>query len=172
MPQKQRRPVESAGARNDARVTFVDGSVYSAPLGTSLEDFFVAAQRTLIPPARQPGDSDEHTAAAAVCNKELRELTYPVLGDMHVRPVTMSEGDGMRIYRRSLAFALRVAAYELFPEIKLTVDHALPFGSRPNVELPPRVKKRFCFNARPLEYAIIEYGQQRGRSDRPRPYRS
>jgi len=128
MPQKQRKPVKPAGARKDARVTFADGSVYSAPLGTSLEDYFVAAQRALIPPARQPGDSDEKTAVAAVCNKELRELTYPILGDMHVRPVVMSEGDGMRIYRRSLAFALRVAAYELFPEIKLTVDHALPFG--------------------------------------------
>src|SRR3972149_5738106 len=119
MPQKLRRAVEPAEARKEARVTFADGSVYSAPLGTSLEDYFIAAQRALIPPARQPGDSDEKTAAAAVCNKELRELTYPVLGDMHVRPVTMSEGDGMRIYRRSLAFALRVAAYELFPDVKL-----------------------------------------------------
>jgi uridine kinase len=102
--------------------------VYSAPVGTPLEDYFVAARRELIPPARQSGDSADVTAMAAVCNGTLRELTYPVQRDMEVQSITMHQGDGMRIYRRSLSFALRVAAHELFPEVKLTLDHALPFG--------------------------------------------
>jgi uridine kinase len=64
----------------------------------------------------------------AVVNSSLRELTYPIEIDSYVRPVTMSEPDGMRIYRRSLTFLLAAAFSELFPDAKLTVDHSVSSG--------------------------------------------
>ncbi len=48
--------------------------------------------------------------------------------DSQVRPVTMGEPDGMRIYRRSLTFLLAVAFDELFPGYRLTIDHSVSSG--------------------------------------------
>ena len=46
----------------------------------------------------------------------LRELTMPLLSDADVAPVTLSDTDGSRIYRRSLTLLLVTAAAELFPK--------------------------------------------------------
>ncbi len=59
----------------------------------------------------------------------LRELTMPVTRDVSVQPVRMDTGDGGRIYRRSLAFLLTVAAAELFPGVQMMIDYALPSGA-------------------------------------------
>jgi uridine kinase len=53
----------------------------------------------------------EAPIVGAVVNGALRELTYPIEIDARVRPITMAEADGMRIYRRSLTFLL-AAAFE------------------------------------------------------------
>jgi uridine kinase len=45
-----------------------------------------------------------------------------------VRPVTMGEADGMRIYRRSLTFLLDSAFHDLFPEAVLNIDHSVSSG--------------------------------------------
>ncbi|MCJ7552091.1 MAG: nucleoside kinase, partial [Anaerolineae bacterium] len=55
-------------------------------------------------------------------------LTYAVEHDCHVKPINLSESDGVRIYRRSLTFLLVVAAHSLFPQAEIFVDHSLPFG--------------------------------------------
>jgi uridine kinase len=121
-------PVAPSRPRRTARIT-LGGKVYSAPVGTPLEVYLRSVYPELIPPVRPSGQSDTPgTAVAAIVDGKLRELSYPVLRDAEVRPVMMSDGDGMRIYRRSLSFLLVVAAHELFPERKLTIDHALPFG--------------------------------------------
>jgi uridine kinase len=63
-----------------------------------------------------------------VVNNELRELTYPIVIDSRVRPVTMADADGARIYRRSLTFLLESAFEDLFPEADLAVDHSVSSG--------------------------------------------
>lgn len=65
---------------------------------------------------------------AAEVDGELRELTYPVLMDARVRPVTMSDSDGALIYRRSLTFLLEMAFADLFPAADLRIDHSISFG--------------------------------------------
>ncbi|MBN2470520.1 MAG: nucleoside kinase [Anaerolineae bacterium] len=105
--------------RQDALVTFEDGTILSAPVGTPLEDYMMAWQ----------AEHDQDRPMAAVVNHELRELTIPVEHDLEVRPLTMRSSDGGRIYRRSLVFLLVVAAAELFPDVKVVVDHALPTGA-------------------------------------------
>jgi len=73
----------------------------------------------------QPGSPP---VVGAIVNGELRELTYSLEMEAKVRPVTMGEADGMRIYRRSLTFLLETAFVELFPEASLTVDHSISSG--------------------------------------------
>jgi uridine kinase len=60
--------------------------------------------------------------------ERLGELTYPVVTDIQVTPITMENSDGMRIYRRSLSLLLVVAVNELFPGTRLFVDHSFTFG--------------------------------------------
>ena len=63
-----------------------------------------------------------------VINGELEELTRPVEMEARVRPVTMAEPDGARIYRRSLTFLLETAFSRLFPQALLYIDHSLASG--------------------------------------------
>ncbi len=105
--------------RTTAQVKFADGRTYEAPVGTLLEWYVRAAA------ADQPWPSP---IVAALIDNQLRELTYPVEHDILVQPLGMDDRDGSRIYRRSLTFLLVVAASELFPEARLTVDHSVTFG--------------------------------------------
>ena len=103
--------------RETAQVWFDDGRVFEGPIGTPLEAFI-----------RTAGSDPRVPTVAALINDELRELAYRVEGDVEVIPITMSDSDGFRIYRRSLVFLLVTAADELFPEASLYVDHSLTFG--------------------------------------------
>lgn len=111
--------VTPAEPRKEALVTFTDGTILSAPIGTPLEEYFRAWH------AMKGGDRP----IAALVENELRELTIPVEHDLAVEPVTLRSSDGGRIYRRSLVFLLVVAAAELFPEAQVVVDHSLPTGA-------------------------------------------
>jgi len=103
--------------RSDVEVHLPDGRVLSGPRGTKVGDFLLAAS--------QPGDAP---LIAAVVNGDLRELTYPIEMDVRVRPITLGDADGSRIYRRSLTFLLEMAFASLFPNGTLTIDHSLSFG--------------------------------------------
>jgi uridine kinase len=61
-------------------------------------------------------------------NGDLHELTHPIDLEARVRPVTMADADGARIYRRSLTFLLESAFVGLFPKTRLFIDHSLVSG--------------------------------------------
>ena len=109
--------IHPAEPRDSAQVWFDDGRVFEGPIGTPLEAFVQAA-----------GSDPEAPTVAALIDHELRELSYRVETDVEVKPVTMAESDGFRIYRRSLAFLMVTAVHELFPGAKVYVDHSLTFG--------------------------------------------
>jgi len=112
------------------QVRFPQGELYEAPVGTLLEEFIRAAR------------PDHATSiVAALVNGDLRELTWPVIRDVEVMPLSMATGDGMRIYRRSLCFLLLVAAQELFSRVRIIIDHSLTLGG-----LFCRVAQREPFN--------------------------
>ncbi|MFN2234441.1 MAG: nucleoside kinase, partial [Anaerolineales bacterium] len=73
-------------------------------------------------------DTQDAPIVGAIVNNQLRELTYPILMDSLVLPVTMAQADGMRFYRRSLTFLLESAFEELFPNAFLTIDHSVSSG--------------------------------------------
>jgi uridine kinase len=94
-----------------------DKRVISAPRGTCVGDFLKILKDPALPPI-----------VGAIVNGELRELTYAIQMEAKVRPVTMGEPDGMRIYRRSLTFMMENAFSAQFPEATLTIDHSVASG--------------------------------------------
>jgi len=103
--------------RPEVEVHLPDGRILSGPRGAKIGDFLEVV-----------ADSFDAPFVAAIVNGELRELTYPIKIEANVRPVTMSEPDGARIYRRSLTFLLEMAFSDLYPKGMLTIDHSVSFG--------------------------------------------
>ena len=109
--------VRQAEPRQTVQARFPDGRTFEGPVGTTLEAFVRAAYPDpTVPPM------------AAIVDGELRELAVPVRRDVEVRPVFLTDSDGIRIYTRSLSFLLTASVAELFPEAKLIIDHSVPFG--------------------------------------------
>lgn len=109
--------VRFAPPHSEVEIHLPDGRTLCAPRGTRLMDF-------LKPVAEDFGAP----IVAAIVNQELRELTYPIEIESQVRPVTMADADGARIYRRSLTFLLEMAFADLFPQACLTIDHSITSG--------------------------------------------
>lgn len=103
--------------RTTAQIKFSNGQVLEGPLNTTIETFVKAAN---FPPEPIP--------VACLVEGEIRELTYHANRDLNVHVLTLADGDGMRVYRRSLAFLLVAVAAELFPDVKITIDYGLNFG--------------------------------------------
>ena len=101
--------------RPSVEVHLPDGRVLSGPRGARVEEFLATLEY-------------ESQLVAAIINGDLRELTYPIKIESRVIPVTMSDPDGARIYRRSLTFLLEMAFNDLFPDAVLFVDHSVASG--------------------------------------------
>lgn len=108
--------VREATARPSVQIHLPGGRVLEGGRGLQLQAFL------------QEEDDTSAPIVGAVVNGELRELTYPIEMESQVRPVTMAEEDGMRIYRRSLTFLLAGAFEELFPGERLEVEHSVAHG--------------------------------------------
>lgn len=65
---------------------------------------------------------------AAKVDNDIRELGYLLEEDCKVSFIDLTDEDGMRIYRRSLYFILMKAAYDLFPERRVVISHAVSKG--------------------------------------------
>jgi len=113
MPKNSKFQVVSA--RPEVEVHLADGRVVSGPRGAQVWEFFKPLQFPV-------------PVVAAVVEQELRELTYPIEREARVAPVTMSQADGARIYRRSLNFLMEMAFADIYPSAKLTIDHSISFG--------------------------------------------
>ena len=109
--------VHPAPPRQTAQAVFPDGRTFEAPLNTTVEQYIKAAY----PDPQTP-------IVAVLVDGELRELSYHLRRDTKVTPVLLSDSDGVRIYRRSLAFLMVTAISELYPEARVIVDHSVPFG--------------------------------------------
>ncbi len=94
-----------------------DGRTLRGPRGATIEALLAPLGEELPAPL-----------VAAVVNGDLQELTHPLTMEAAVRPVTIAEVDGARIYRRSLTFLLEAAFTALFPAAALFIDHSLASG--------------------------------------------
>jgi uridine kinase len=103
--------------RKTVEIHLPDGKVFQGPRHAPVGQFLKALL------------ADESAPiVGAIVNGELRELTFPIKIDSYVRPVSMGEQDGMRIYRRSLVFLLAAAFDAIFPDAELIVDHSVASG--------------------------------------------
>jgi uridine kinase len=114
---EDRPPVHQCEVRTTAQARFPDGQCFEAPVGTPLEQYMEMAY----------GDSSVPYIAALV-DGELRELSHRLRRDVEVRPIFLSDSDGVRIYRRTLSFVMVTAISELFPGTHVIVDHSVPYG--------------------------------------------
>ncbi|HEY59591.1 MAG TPA: nucleoside kinase [Anaerolineae bacterium] len=103
--------------RETVEVILNDGRIFRGSRNTSIGEFL-----KLLPEWKSP------PIVSAVVDGELRELTYLIRKDAVVKPVTMHDSDGSKIYRRSLIFLLQAAFEKDFPNIEFTVDHSVPNG--------------------------------------------
>ncbi|NOX44793.1 MAG: nucleoside kinase [Caldiserica bacterium] len=106
-----------SGPRDTAQVRLSDGRIFEGPVGTTLEEFLRAA----FPDAPIP-------FIAGITEGKLLELTTPIRVDTEIRPVFITDSEGIRIYTRSLVLLLAAAVAELFPGARVVVDHSVPFG--------------------------------------------
>ncbi len=104
-------------ASKTIQVHLPDGRTLEGPRGAFAGDFLKAIQNELPAPV-----------VGAIINGELHELTYPIQMEASIRPVSVSDADGARIYRRSLTFLLEVAFSRLFPTAALYIDHSVGSG--------------------------------------------
>jgi uridine kinase len=113
--------------RTSVLATFPDGRIFEAPIGTLIGDI-VRAQSELAPSALPvqgtPSPADGAPVVAVMLNGRLRELTTALTEDAEIAPVTTADGDGVRIYRRSLSFLLVAAAGEVFPGVQVSIEHS------------------------------------------------
>jgi len=115
MTDRETRIHESA-VRPTVQLFLPEGRVLEGPRGTQLACFLAEESEAPAP------------IVGGIVNGQLRELMFPIDMDAEVRPVRMTESDGMRIYRRSLTFLLAAAFESLFPEAILAVDHSVSSG--------------------------------------------
>ena len=108
--------IRLVGPRSTIQARLPDGRLFEAPPGTAVGDVLEAAAH----------DGHRGRAVAAFIGGRLRELQTPLTADTDVAPVTLADGDGTRIYRRSLALLLITAASELFPEASVFIEHSAP----------------------------------------------
>jgi uridine kinase len=103
--------------RPEVEIHLPDGRLLSGPRGAKVGNFLHSIVGSFDAPV-----------VAAIVNGDLRELTYPINIESVIQPVTMSDPDGARIYRRSLTYLLEMAFGDLYPRGKLTIDHSVSFG--------------------------------------------
>jgi len=107
----------ASNPRPTIEVTLPDGRIITGQRGAPLKDFMQVIQ-----------DQADSLIVGAIADGNLRELTFPLQKDADVTPLTLSDADGARIYRRSLTFLLEVAFRRCFPGAVLTIDHSVSSG--------------------------------------------
>lgn len=103
--------------RDTIEIYLTDNRVLQAKRYSTLEEIF-----QILPEWKNP------PIVGAIVNGQLRELTFPIKMDADVKTLNMADVDGARIYRRSLTFLLEAAFQDIFPEAKVTIDHAVASG--------------------------------------------
>jgi uridine kinase len=112
--ENRERPLVRRGSpRKWVQARLSDGRIFETIPGTPLLEVMRAA-----------GTGAHLPALAAVVGGRLSELTCPLEHDSDVEPLTISDPDGTRIYRRSLSFLMLTAVSETFPQAEIHIEHS------------------------------------------------
>jgi uridine kinase len=105
--------IRPAQPRTRLQATLPDGRVFEAPIGTPVGAVLRAAYGEPTWPFM-----------AAIVDGRLRELTFAPGRDAAITPLDAATADGVRIYRRSLAFLMLAAFGEVFPGSEIFIEHS------------------------------------------------
>ena len=101
-----------------------DGKFYEIPYGATL----LEVSKQICPQAVDPKTQKAYPVLAALVDHKLKGLDTPVLWPHEVLFIGYNHADGRRTYIRSLQFILQAAVRELYPDLVLMIEHALPSG--------------------------------------------
>lgn len=113
--------VRVAQRRKSVQVSFKDGLILEAKIGTTIQEFLTAA-------CEHNSSVEPELLMGGILDGRLRELAYPIKRDSSLEPVMLTSSDGGRIYRRSLIMLMTTAAAELWPGVKISVRYSIPEG--------------------------------------------
>lgn len=113
--------IQKSSTRRDVHITLPDNLVLSGDVGTSIETFFIEAEAQGLLTFDIP-------YMGAVVDGKLRELTYEIHKDADIRPMTLANSDGGRIYRRSLVLLMVAAIEALWQGVQVNVNYAVRDG--------------------------------------------
>jgi len=103
---------------NTLTITLADGRHVHCPFHTVVKDIV----------AQFPPDPSGLPYIGALVNNDLASLSFPVEVDAEIKPLTLADPHGWRIFARSAAFLLDKAVHDLYPEAKLTVSYSIGTG--------------------------------------------
>lgn len=86
--------------------------------GTSVRDALLAL-------GALPRAAGKHPLVACLVNNEVRALTYHISINARLIPISLDSDVGQRVYRRSLCYALAIAASRVFRDRRLLIGHSL-----------------------------------------------
>lgn len=93
-----------------------------------IEEVEVQEGTTLLEVSKKYESYFKYAIVGALVNNEVKELSYEIEQPCRVNFLDLSTEDGMRMYRRSLAFILGMAASELYPGCITKICHSLSKG--------------------------------------------
>lgn len=108
-------------------MTKINGRMINVIIGGKTE-IKIKEGTTLEELSKDYSDGFSSKIVAAIVNNETKGLTFEIEKPCKIEFIDLTTEDGMRIYRRSLAFIMNMAASELYPGSKTTVCHSLNKG--------------------------------------------
>ncbi len=111
-----RMQTSKSAERATYRVRVDGGEEMEVSAGTRVKDFLPRTSR------------DGHPVVAVRFNNKVASLDRPVDRDATIQTVDLASRDGGLIYRRSLTFLLIRAVHDLYPDLKVYINHSLNRG--------------------------------------------
>ena len=106
-----------SGAENTIKIKLADGTVRDFPRGQTA--------RALCSPGSDP---EAKTFVAVILNGKLADLNTPIEEDSELRPVKLTDQEGIDILRHSTSHVMAQAVRELFPGVKIAIGPAIEDG--------------------------------------------
>ncbi len=92
------------------------------------EKYEIEGKTTLLELSKEFESKFVSTIVAARVNNDIKELSYELNENAVIKFIDLTDGDGMRIYRRSLYFIFIKAVNELFPDRNAVISHPMGNG--------------------------------------------
>lgn len=149
-------------ANRDITLTIIDGDdsvVKQVPIGTRLLEILPKTAANGLP------------VLAAIANNDLISLFTPAVIDAEIKPLTIADDYGWRIYRWSLCFVIAKAAHDVCPKANVRIRHSVGDSLFYSIDAADKKEKNSLIKKLakrmreivdadyPIEYQLQGYGE-------------